>query len=202
MIRNPFAPLMRRVEQHLADPARRPLPKITTETGLTIPGWVFRLVLLALVPLLLFVAADRTPEIPHGVTWIVAVLGTGLIVIRPTPTTAGGVIVLAAVLFWGFATEPFDPWALAIALLAHLLARTTWWAAHVPPHGHAEIAALLTTWRRDLTVLAATGLLAALALLASGATVPGAVLLAALAVITTVLLALATGSPPREDGRS
>ncbi|MDR7380568.1 hypothetical protein [Promicromonospora iranensis] len=202
MIPSPLTPLVRRITLHLADPARRPLPTITVHTRPTLRGWTFRAALLALVPLLLFTAAARTPGIPHSVTLTIAALATGLVVVHPTPTTAGGVIAVAAVLFWGFTSEPFDPWALAVALLAHLLARTTWWAAHVPPQGHAEIAALLTSWRRDLTVLAATALLGALAMLASGTTVQGAVLLAALAVVGLVLVALATDGSSRDDGRS
>lgn len=202
MTPKPLARQLRLLQLHLADPARRPLPRITVETRPTLPGWTFRLALLALVPLLLFTATSRTAGLPDGVTWTLVALSTSLLIAHPTPATAGGITVLAAVLFWGFDTEPFDPWALAVALLAHLLARTTWWAAHVPPRGHTEITAVLTHWRRDLTVLTATGLLGALALLTSGAALPGAILLAALAVVGIVVLALATGGSPREDGRS
>ncbi|MFD2024800.1 hypothetical protein [Promicromonospora aerolata] len=186
----------------LTDPAHRPLPEITTETGPTLRGWVPRLALLALVPLLLFTAAGRTPDIPDGVTWTITTLCTGLLLARPRPTTAAGIVIVAGVLLWGFTTEPFDPWALAVALLAYLLTRITWWTAHVPLRGRAELTALLVGWRRDLTVLTTTGLLGALAMLASGATVPGAVLLAALAVVGIALLALATGGSSRDHGRS
>lgn len=199
---NPLTPHLHHLRQRLTDPARRPLPEVTTETGPTLRGWTLRLALLTLTPLLLFTAAHRTPDIPDGVTWTIAALSTGLLVTRPTPTTAGGITVVAAVLLWGFTAEPLDPWALAVALLAYLLTRTTWWAAHVPPRGHVELTALLTGWRRDLVVLTATGLLGALAMLASGNTVPGAVLLAALAVLGIAFLALATGGSPRDDGRS
>jgi hypothetical protein len=106
------------------------------------------------------------------------------------------------VLLWGFDADPFDPWSLLVALLGYLLARVTWWAGHLPLHGRAEVAALLVGWRRDLAVLGATGLLGALAALASGTTLPGVVLLAALAVVGVVLLALATGAHPRHDGPS
>lgn len=202
MIPSSVTERLRHLRLRLDDPGRRPLPAVTVETGPTLRGWTFRLALLVLTPLLLFTAAGRTPDLPLGVTGTIAVLATGLLVVRPTPVTAGGVIVVATVLFWGFTTEPFDPWALVVALLAHLLARTTWWAAHVPPDGHAEIAALLTGWRRDATVLGATGLLGALAMLASGTTATTAVLLAALALVGIALLALATGRPSREDGPS
>jgi hypothetical protein len=198
---NPLTAQIHRLRIRLTHPAHRPLPEITTETGPTLRGWVLRLALLVLVPLLLLTAAGRTPDIPDGVTWTITALSTGLLLARPTPTTAGGITVAAAVLLWGFTTEPLDPWALAVALLAYLLTRITWWAAHVPPRGHVEIAALLVGWQRDLVVLACTGLLGALAMLASGVTVPGAVLLAALAVVATALLALATGGSPRDDGR-
>lgn len=193
---------IRRLKLRLDDPGRRPLPAVTVHTGPTLRGWTFRVALLALTPLLLFTAAGRTPDLPLGVTGTISLLAAGLLVARPTPVTAGGVIVTAAVLFWGFTAEPFDPWALVIALLAHLLARTTWWAAHVPPGGRTEIAALLTGWRRDAAVLGATGLLGALAMLVSGTTTTFAVLLAALALVGTALLALATGGPSREDGPS
>ncbi|MEU4364887.1 hypothetical protein [Promicromonospora sp. NPDC023987] len=201
---NPLTELtarLHRLRLRLTDPAHRPLPDITTQTGPTLRGWALRLALLVLTPLLLLTAAARTPDIPDGVTWTIAALSTGLLLARPTPTTAGGITVVAAVLLWGFTTEPLDPWALAVALLAYTLTRTTWWAAHVPFHGRAEISALLVGWRRDLVVLAATGLLGALAMLASGATVPGAVLLAALAIVGIAFLALATGGSPRDDGR-
>lgn len=202
MIPSSLTERLRHLRLRLDDPGRRPLPAVTVETGPTLRGWIFRLALLALTPLLLFTAAGRTPDLPLGVTGIIAVLATGLLVVRPTPATAGGVIVVAAVLFWGFTTEPFDPWALVVALLAHLLARTTWWAAHVPPEGHAELAALRSGWRQDAAVLGATGLLGALALLASGTTATTAVLLAGLALVGVVLLALATGRPSRQDGPS
>ncbi|MEV0953270.1 hypothetical protein [Promicromonospora sp. NPDC050249] len=202
MIPSSLTERLQHLRLRLDDPGRRPLPAVTVETGPTLRGWVFRLVLLALTPLLLFTAAGRTPDVPLGVTGIIAFLATGLLVVRPTPATAGGVVVVATVLFWGFTTEPFDPWALVVALLAHLLVRTTWWAAHVPPEGHTELAALRTGWRRDATVLGATGLLGALAVLASGTTATSAVLLAALALVGVVLLALATGRPSREDGPS
>lgn len=193
---------IRRFRLHLADPAARPLPEVTAETGPTVPGWVLRLLLAVLGPLLLLTAAARTPGLSDALVWSLIVLGTGLLVVRPTPTTAGGVVVLSGVFLWGFTSEPFDPWSLVVALLAYLLARTTWWAAHLPPRGRAEIAALLAGWRRDLTVLGGTGVLGALALLTSGATVPAAVLLAALAVAGTALLALATGGSARDDGRT
>jgi hypothetical protein len=202
MIPSSLTERLRHLRLRLDDPGRRPLPAVTVETGPTLRGWVFRLALLALTPLLLFTAAGRTPDVPLGVTGTIAVLATGLLVVRPTPATAGGVVVVAAVLFWGFTSEPFDLWALVVALLAHLLARTTWWAAHVPPDGHTELAALRTGWRRDAAVLGATGLLGALALLASGTTATTAVLLAALALVGIALLALATGRPSREDGPS
>ena len=111
------------------------------------------------------------------------------------------VVVVSGVLLWGFTTEPFDPWSLLVALLAYLLARVTWWAAHLPLRGRAEVAALRVGWRRDLAVLGGTGLLGGLAMLVSGATLQGAVLLAALAVAGLALVALATGGPARHDGR-
>lgn len=202
MIPSSLTERLRHLRLRLDDPGRRPLPAVTVETGPTVRGWVFRLALLALAPLLLFTAASRTPDIPLGFTGIIALLATGLLVVRPTPVTAGGVIVVATVLFWGFTTEPFDPWVLVVALLAHVLARTTWWAAHVPPDGHTELAALGTGWRRETAVLGATGLLGALAMLASGTTTTTAVLLAALALVGIALLALATGGPSRDDGPS
>lgn len=192
---------IRRYRLSRADPARRPLPEVTAETGPTLPGWVLRLVLVALSPLLLLVAAARTPGLADALVVTVVLVCTGLLVVRPTPTTAGGVVFTSGVLLWGFESEPFDPASLVVALLAYLLARVTWWAAHVPPRGRAETAALLAGWRRDLAVLGGTALLGGLALLASGAALPGAVLLAALAVVGVAFLALATGGAPRDDGR-
>jgi hypothetical protein len=191
-----------RLPVRLSDVAARPLPQITVETGPTVPGWVLRLALLALTPALLLLAASRTDLAPTLVT-IVIVLCTALLVLRPTPATAGVTVVLAGVFLWGFGAPPhggFDPAGLAVALLAHVLVRATWWAAHLPARGRAEIAALLAGWRRDTVVLAATGLLGALALLASGTALPGAVLLAALAVLGLAFVALATGGDPRDDG--
>jgi hypothetical protein len=202
MIRRALTERAARLRLRLTDPARRPLPQITVETGPTLPGWALRLALLALTPLLLLTAASRTPGLAPALLTTLVLLATALLVLRPTPAAAGGVTVLAAVLLWGFAPGPFDPYALLVALQAYLLTRLTWWAAHLPARGRAELTALATGWRRDLTVLAATALLGALALLASGTTLPGAVLLAALAVAGTAVLALATGRTPRQDGRS
>ncbi|MFC8798407.1 hypothetical protein ACFT2C_11795 [Promicromonospora sp. NPDC057138] len=193
---------IRRFRLHLADPAARPLPEVTAETGPTLRGWVLRLALLLLTPALLLTAAGRSPGISDSMVWTIVLVCTGLLVARPTPTTAGGIVVLSGILLWGFTSEPFDPWSLPTALLAYLLTRITWWAAHLPPRGRAEIVALLVGWRRDLTVLGGTGLLGGLTMLVTGATVPGAVLLAALAALGIALLALATGGSARDDGRS
>lgn len=190
--------LLPRTSLHLTnDPTARPLPEITIETGPTLRGWTLRLALLLLVPALFLTAASRTPDLSTGIVWILAALFTILLTARPTPATAAGALVLAAVLFWGptpggDAGRAFDPWSLLVALQGYLLARLTWWAAHVPVRGRVEIAALLTDWRRDLVVLGGTALLAALAMLVSGATLPGAVLLAALGVAGIAFVALAT----------
>lgn len=202
MTRYLIAEWIRRFRLRLADPAGRPLPEVTAETGPTVRGWAFRVALLVLTPLLLLTAASRTPDLADALVWSVVLLCTGLLVVRPTPATAGGVVLVSGVLLWGLTSEPFDPWSLVVALLAYLLTRATWWAAHLPPRGRVEIAALLVGWRRDLTVLGGTGLLGGLAMPASGATVPGAVLLAALAVAGVAFLALATGGPARDDGQS
>ncbi|WP_129790187.1 hypothetical protein [Promicromonospora panici] len=202
MTRYLIAEWIRQLRLRLHDPARRPLPEVTAETGPTLRGWVLRLALLALTPALLLTAASRSPGIPDPMVWTLVLLCTGLLVARPTPTTAGGVVVLSGVLLWGLDSEPFDPWSLLVALLAYLLSRATWWAAHLPPRSRAEIAALLVGWRRDLAVLGGTGLLGGLAMLTSGAALPGAVLLAALAVVGIAFLALATGGSARDDGRS
>ena len=203
MIRNAWAErVWARLKLRLSDPALRPLPEVTVETGPTMRGWVLRVALLVLVPLLVLTAASRTPGLSTALVWPVAALSTGLVVLRPTPTTAGGVVVVSGVLLWGFTPEPFDPWSLLVALLAYLVVRATWWAAHVPLGGRAEVAALLIGWRRDVVVLGGTGLLGGLAMLISGATVPGAVLLAALAVAGIAFVALASGGTARDDGRN
>lgn len=202
MTRYLIAEWIRQLRLRLHDPAARPLPEVTTDTGPTLRGWVLRLALLVLTPALILTAAARTPGLPDALVWTIVALSTGLLVARPTPSTAGGVVVLSGTLLWGLTSEPFDPWSLVVALLAYLLTRVTWWAAHLPPRGRAEIAALLVGWRRDLAVLGGTGLLGGLAMLASGAAVPGAVLLAALAVAGLAFLALATGGSARDDGRS
>jgi hypothetical protein len=190
-----------RLRIRLSDPAARPLPEVTIETGPTVRGWVLRVALLVLVPLLLLTAGSRSPGLPPALVWTVVALCTVLLVVRPTPVAAGVVVVVSGVLLWGFTTEPFDPWSLLVALLAYLLARVTWWAAHLPLRGRAEVAALGVGWRRDLAVLGGTGLLGGLAMLASGATLRGAVLLAALAVAGLAFVALATGGTARNDGR-
>ncbi|MFD7026190.1 hypothetical protein [Promicromonospora sukumoe] len=173
-----------------ADPTTRPLPAVTVETGPTLPGWALRAALLVLVPALLVTAAGRAPGLLPTTVAIAVVGCTALLVLRPTPTAAGVTVVVAGVLLLTLG-EP-GPLGLAVALLAYLVARCTWWAAHVPPRGRTEVAALLTGRRRDVVVLGATALLGALALLASGTTLPGVVLLAALAVAGTAFAALAT----------
>ncbi|MFE7506321.1 hypothetical protein [Promicromonospora sp. NPDC057488] len=190
--------LLQRTRLHLAnDPTARPLPEITVETGPTLRGWTLRLALLVLVPTLFLTAASRTPELSTGIVWTLAGLLTILLTARPTPATAATALVLAAALFWGLSPggddgQAFDPWSLLVALQGYLVARLTWWAAHVPLRGRAEIAALLTGWRRDLAVLGGTALLAALAMLVAGTTLPGTVLLAALGVAGIAFVALAT----------
>ncbi len=172
------------------DPTARPLPAVTVTTGPTVPGWALRAALLVLVPALLFTAAGRAPgALPTTVT-IATIVCTALLVLRPTPAAAGVTVVVAGLLLWTLG-EP-GPLGLAVAALAYLVARCTWWTAHVPSRGRAEIAALVAGWRRDVVVLGATALLGALALLASGTTLPGVVLLAALAVAGTAFAALAT----------
>lgn len=194
-----------RLPARLSDAAARPLPQVTVETGPTVPGWVLRLALLALTPALLLVAASRTPGLAPAMVTTAVIVCTVLHVLRPTPATAGFTVVLAGVFLWGFGGHPadggIDPAGLLVALLAYAVTRCTWWAAHLPVHGRAEITALLAGWRRDVVVLGATGLLGALALLASGTSLPGAVLLAALAVLGIAFVALATGRDPRDDGR-
>ncbi|GAA2232245.1 hypothetical protein GCM10010413_33340 [Promicromonospora sukumoe] len=172
------------------DPTTRPLPAVTVGTGLTVPGWALNAALLVLVPALLVTAAGRAPGLLPTTVAIAVIVCTALLVLRPTPTAAGVTVVVAGVLLLTLG-EP-GPLGLAVALLAYLVARCTWWAAHVPPRGRVETAALLTGRRRDVVVLGATGLLGALALLASGTTLPGVVLLAALAVAGTAFAALAT----------
>lgn len=172
------------------DPTARPLPAVTVEMGPTLPGWALRAALLVLVPALLLTAAGRAPGLLPAMVPIATIACTVLLVLRPAPTTAGVTIVVAGLLLWTLG-EP-GPLGLAVALLAYLVARCAWWAAHVPPRGRAETAALLAGWRHDAVVLGATGLLGALALLASGTTLPGVVLLAALAVAGTAFAALAT----------
>ncbi|WP_169736318.1 hypothetical protein, partial [Promicromonospora kroppenstedtii] len=90
-----------RLTARLSDVAARPLPQITVETGPTVPGWVLRLALLALTPALLLLAASRSDLAPTLVTTVVAVC-TALLVLRPTPATAGVTVVLAGVFLWGF----------------------------------------------------------------------------------------------------
>lgn len=202
MTRYLVAEWIRRTRLRLADPAARPLPEVTVGSGPGVRGWVLRLALAVLCPLLLLTAAGRSPGLAAGLVWTVVVLATILLVVRPTPAAAGGVVVGSGVLLWGFEPGPFDPWSFVVALLAYLLTRVTWWAAHVPPGGRAEAAALLVGWRRDLGVLGATVLLGGLAMLAEGTTLPAAVLLGACSVVGIMLLALATNGSARDDGPS
>lgn len=199
-----LARLLDRLRPGGTDPARRPLPAVTVETRPTLPGWALRLAVLLLTPALLLTAAGPgTGFTPPALTTVVT-LATALVTLRPTPTTTGTVVVLAALLLWNLEPGPLDTTDLLTALLvaaqAYLLTRLTWWAAHVPLRGRAELAALTTGRRRDLTVLAGTALLGVLVTLASRTAVPAAVLLAALAVTGIALLALATGRGARDDG--
>lgn len=187
----------------MTNPARR-LPAVTVETGPTVPGWALRLAVLLLTPTLLLVAAGPDTGFTPPALATVVTLATALLTLRPTPTTTGTVVVLAALLLWNLDPAPLDTTHLLTALLvatqAYLLNHLTWWAAHVPLRGHTELTALVVTWRRDLAVLAATAVLAVLVALTAHLTQPAAVLAAALAVAGIALLALATGRGARDDG--
>ncbi|MBO0610227.1 hypothetical protein [Myceligenerans salitolerans] len=171
----------------------QPLPTITTTTGPTIPGWTFPLVQTLTATTLLTTTAPTTWHTHPLFLTILATL-TALVLLRPTPATAGLLLTATGALLWTTGTAPLDPRILWLAPLAHTLWRATWWAAHVPPTARTEITALLTGWRRTAAAIGTTELLALAAWAVT--TLPGleaAILLGALALAALAVLTL-----PRE----
>ncbi|RPF21539.1 hypothetical protein [Myceligenerans xiligouense] len=172
----------------------QPLPHVRITTGPTLPGWTFPLTQ-ALTATALLTGATRTDWLTQPLLQTTLLALTALLVLRPTPTTAGILLTATAILLWTSGDGPFDPRVLWLAPLGHLLWRTTWWAARTPPTARVELAAILTGWRQTALVLAATELLA---LAAWGVTaLPGvgpAILVGASALAALAVLAL-----PREE---
>src|SRR5690606_13903992 len=112
-----LARLLDRLRPGGTDPARRPLPAVTLGTRPTLPRWALRRAVLLLPPaLLLPAAAPGTGFTPPALTTAVT-LATALVTLRPTPTTTGAVVVLAALLLWNLEPGPLDTTDLLTALL-------------------------------------------------------------------------------------
>ncbi|MCF4120845.1 hypothetical protein L1785_07620 [Antribacter sp. KLBMP9083] len=176
--------------------ADRPLPRVTVETGPTVPGWALRVALGAAAALLLAGAGARTEELSTLLVVPVSLALVTLLVVRPRPAVVGVVLVASGVLLLGSSLAPFDPWALVLAPLAYLVTRLAWWADHVTSSAHAERAALAAWWRRDAVVVAGTLGLGAIALVASGASVAVGVLVGGIALVLLASLVL-----QGQDGR-
>ncbi|MBE1874910.1 hypothetical protein [Myceligenerans pegani] len=180
-----------------------PLPRVTTTTGPTLPGWLFPLAqTLTAAPLL--ATAAPTTWLDHGLFLTTLAALTALVLLRPTAGTAGLLLTTTGALLWISGDGPLDPRALWLAPTGYLLWRATWWAAHVPPTARVETAAALAGWRRAVVVLGATELLAVAAWAVT--TLPGAgaaILVGALALAALTFLALprdAGGAPVRGPG--
>jgi len=176
--------------------ADRPLPRVTVETGPTVPGWALRAALCVAAALLLSGAAARTEALTTMLVVPGSLVLVALLAVRPRPAVLGVVLVVAGALLLGSSLAPFDPWALVLAPLAYLVTRLAWWADHVPMPAHVERAALAASWRRDAAVVAGTLVLGAVALAASGIAVAAGVLVGGIALALLASLVL-----QGQDGR-
>ncbi|GAB4085566.1 hypothetical protein GCM10028784_21960 [Myceligenerans cantabricum] len=166
------------------------LPRVGVLTRPTVPGWALPATQAAAAALLLAGAAGGAGWARHGAFLAGAGVLTLLVVVRPSPGTAGLLLCAAGALLWISGDGPFDPRVLWLAPVGYLLWRATWWAAHVPPSGRVEVAALLAGRRRAAAAVVATELLALAAWAVT--TLPGtapAILLGALALAALAVLA-------------
>lgn len=170
-------------------------PPVTVEidAGPSAPGWSVRVALLVGATGLAALALGLTGASPVLV-WSLALAAGAVVVAFPTPPVPYLLVAAAGLLLLG-ADGPFVPAALALAALAHLTIRASWWAAHVPFRARVELAALVPDARRLLVIQSGTQALGAVAMLVAHG--PG--LPVAAAVGGVAILALTVVTLPRTD---
>ena len=152
---------------------RRRLPRVTVETGPTLPGWALRLAAALLPALLVLAALVRSPVLT--ISGSAALVGLALVL-----TSA----LALSVLRWPSAWQPllavlatavamvFTPdgrwWALALAPLGYVAYRVAVLSAEVPWSARVERSALGHAARTDVLVIGVTWVVGALGLLLDG----------------------------------
>ncbi|MBD5787461.1 hypothetical protein IF650_14915 [Cellulosimicrobium terreum] len=125
-----------------------------------------------------------------GVTWALAAIAGLYLAAFPGTLAPHLVIAVTGFALLG-ADGPFDPVALALVALAHLVLRLAWWSAHVPPGARAELRAVVPDLRRLVVIQAvvqAVGVV--LLLLAGGPGIPLAAALGGVAVLALTVVVL------------
>lgn len=162
---------------------------VDVDTHRSTGGLALRLVLLV-VATAYAVLALAPVDTDAATRWAVAAAAAALVAWLCTPPAPHVLVVLGGLALAGEATA-FSPAVLVLVLLAHLLLRVAWWAAHVPLGSRVEVRALLPDVRRFAVIQAAVQLAGVALLLVAGTATSPVVLVAggaALLALTVVLL--------------
>lgn len=165
-------------------------PRVDVDTGATVNGLVLRAALLVASVAYAWLALQLVGGVDAATRGAVAVAAGALVAWLCAPPAPHVLVVLGGLALAGEATR-FAPVALALVLLAHLVLRLAWWAAHVPPTARVELRALLPDARRFVVIQAAVQLAGVLLLVVAGAaTSPVALVVGGMALLglTVVLL--------------
>ncbi|MCL1870665.1 MAG: hypothetical protein FWF90_09675 [Promicromonosporaceae bacterium] len=170
----------------------RAMPRVEATLRAWVPGWALR-VLAALAGVATLLLALHGS--PLAADWVRAFVVFGVVIAawtlaRPTHAPALVTVMLVAVVLLTTPERTAATSALWLAPLAYVTFRLSSWAGLVRWTARVELGALGRSAWRDAVVIAATLLLAAVALLVSGTSVAGLVVgaLALLALALVVLL--------------
>ena len=144
---------------------RRRLPRVTVETGPTLPGWALRLAAALLPALLVLAALVRSPVL--GSAALVLTAGLALSVLRWPSAWQPLVAVLATAVVM-VSTPDGRWWALALAPLGYVSYRVAVLSAEVPWSARVEWSALVHAARTDVLVVGVTAVVGALGLTLDG----------------------------------
>ena len=135
-------------------PTHRPLPRVEVALGAWVPGWVLRLVQATVA--LCCVALVQ----PGQGIWFLAVLGTVLLVLRPSGMVAACFVVALGLRLAVTAPEPYAVMSFLLLFGVHLLVQLARMGSAVPWLARVELRVLLPTLSRFLWVQALAQLLA------------------------------------------
>ncbi|MBD8077803.1 hypothetical protein [Cellulosimicrobium arenosum] len=160
--------------------------RIDVETARTVSGLQARVALLLATTGLLGTALRDFAAVA-GVSWGLAAVA-GLYVAAFPRTSAPHVVIAVAGLALLGQDGPFDPVALALVALTHLVLRLSWWSAHLPLDARAEVRAVVPDARRLVLVQTAVQAVGVVLWLVSGG--PGIPFVAALGGVAVLALTL------------